>query len=686
MSAPLLKKALMAAGSLLLALEAIGFSLFKLCGSVRQRLRLPERLSDALLRAPFLFVLDAAFFTSSLFNQGVGWLVLVVTLNLPALLGGALDWALLDLDAVRTTSYSGSLLGSMSLTILLLGCMLLFMFPRRYLVKAYAYLLVAMLLLLSYRYNVDLVNAHQQPSSSSSSSRNHTSLHAPIASIERIQVHAAVASLSPDQPDLRLIWTHAIIQLALGCTFNWILFRELREQLALRNRGGPALCLLLSSLSVGSFLLTPLSLFSSILVGLSMFQSLLSKVPLLGVLLPLALIDLFIYLVADQALELARRALQWVDNSVRFHGVFHVVADLWTRLRVPNALRVFWLLRLAAHLVFLVVMAVHETKRRSIIEAFAHGELERNVNVSADARASVLGELVAEAAANESDVCAAHTYEYVLRARRSAALSKQTVSDAGAAGASHVAALTAIVGTAGSASCENWLTLLGMSSAMGEVGAFFGQGFVWLLVSDSEQRALVAQEEEQFSSVTGLLFLLLSLQTGLVQFGSEKRLSRLSKNIALLFTALLHMVQRMCHALLLNLGVRLHVGVVKHLRVLLVSVLLLLYPIVFLCVLYPHVQFSTWVFSLSVFSIELSIKSTLSLLQYLLFVVDSRFESTTSVDDCLYYLRAANGIVEFIAGCLLLGNGLIILFLESGGVIRALMMALHAYVNIFLQV
>lgn len=726
MSSPLVRRAILAAESLMQALEAIWFSLFKLCGSVRQRLRLPERLSDALLRSPFLFVLDAAYFTSSLFNQGVGWLVLVATLNLPALLcgSGTIDWerhdslrsgAVSGSGTSSSGSYSGALLSYMSVVILLFGCVLLFMLPRRYLVRAYAYLLEALLLLLSYRYNVDLVHAPVPPqqsssSSSSSSSNNSHSPHTltptptPLSTpmpIERIHAHAigggSVSSSSgatSESPDLSLIWIHAAIQLVLGCTFNWILFRELREQLVLRNRGGPALCLLLSSLSVVSFLLTPCTLVASRLTGLSMLQALLSKVPLIGVLLPLALIDLFIYLVADQALELARRAFYYMDGLWHNHGVFHLVGDLWTRLRVPNALRVFWLLRCAAHLLFLVVMAVHDTKRRSIIEAFAHGEFDVNAT---DARASVLNELVVDAVANgnanESDANVTHSYSYLYSSAQwsSDALSKEAVASgslasAGIGSASHMAAVTAIVGTAASASCENWLALLGMSSVMGELGAYFGQGFVWVLVSDSEQRALVVPEEEQFASVTGLLFLLLSLQTGLVQFGSEKRLSRLSKNIALLFTAQLHMVQRMCHALLLNLGVRLHVGVAKHVRVLLVSAALLVYPVVFLCVLYPHVQLSTWVFSLSVFSIELGIKSALSLLQYLLFVVDSRFESTTSVDDCLYYLRAANGIVEFIAGCLLLGNGLIILFLESGGVIRALMMALHAYVNIFLQV
>ncbi len=47
--------------------------------------RLPERLSDALLRTPPLFVLDA------LLSQRAGVTALLWALHLPALLGGALE-------------------------------------------------------------------------------------------------------------------------------------------------------------------------------------------------------------------------------------------------------------------------------------------------------------------------------------------------------------------------------------------------------------------------------------------------------------------------------------------------------------------------------------------------------------------------------------------------------------------
>lgn len=55
------------------------------------------------------------------------------------------------------------------------------------------------------------------------------------------------------------------------------------------------------------------------------------------------------------------------------------------------------------------------------------------------------------------------------------------------------------------------------------------------------------------------------------------------------------------------------------------------------------------------------------------------------LDDYVYYIRAIGNLIEFIFGIFLFFNGIWILLFESGGTIRAMMMCIHAYFNIWCQ-
>merc|ERR1712150_410954 len=50
-----------------------------------------------------------------------------------------------------------------------------------------------------------------------------------------------------------------------------------------------------------------------------------------------------------------------------------------------------------------------------------------------------------------------------------------------------------------------------------------------------------------------------------------------------------------------------------------------------------------------------------------------------------YYLRATGSSIEFLFGIFLFCNGFWIMVFESGGTIRAVMMCIHAYFNIWVQ-
>ena len=72
---------------------------------------------------------------------------------------------------------------------------------------------------------------------------------------------------------------------------------------------------------------------------------------------------------------------------------------------------------------------------------------------------------------------------------------------------------------------------------------------------------------------------------------------------------------------------------------------------------------------------------------YSLFLYDSRAWKGTweHLDDAVYYVRSIGNTVEFCFAVFLFFNGGWILFFESGGTIRALMMLIHAYCNIWCE-
>lgn len=75
-----------------------------------------------------------------------------------------------------------------------------------------------------------------------------------------------------------------------------------------------------------------------------------------------------------------------------------------------------------------------------------------------------------------------------------------------------------------------------------------------------------------------------------------------------------------------------------------------------------------------------------SLTVYGLFMVDG-FSNVLweKLDDYVYYVRSTGNIIEFLFGVIMFGNGAYTMMFESGSKIRACMMCLHAYFNIYLQ-
>ncbi|XP_012530897.1 protein TRC8 homolog [Monomorium pharaonis] len=227
--------------------------------------------------------------------------------------------------------------------------------------------------------------------------------------------------------------------------------------------------------------------------------------------------------------------------------------------------------------------------------------------------------------------------------------------------------------------CETLTAVLGMTSIISFVCHYIGCFFQWILLTEDE-------DEKSIGTVSAILFYILALQTGLTSLDREKRLVRLYRNFCLLFTAILHFVHNIVNPLLMSLSASHNPALHRHLRALAVCAFLIFFPVSLLIFLWSHFTVSTWLLAVSVFSIEVIVKVLVSLAIYSLFLIDAyRSAFWEQFDDCVYIIRSFGNTVEFAFGIILFFNGFWILIFESGGAIRAIMMCIHAYFNIWCE-
>lgn len=120
--------------------------------------------------------------------------------------------------------------------------------------------------------------------------------------------------------------------------------------------------------------------------------------------------------------------------------------------------------------------------------------------------------------------------------------------------------------------CETFIAVLGMTSLISyicqQIGYFFQYVRIWFTVHFQVivcslmkfnflfhlQILLIEDEDKNFGTVSGILFCILALQTGLTGLEPEKRFVRLCRNFCLLFTALLHIIHSVLNPLLMSLS------------------------------------------------------------------------------------------------------------------------------------
>nr|XP_033788847.1 E3 ubiquitin-protein ligase RNF139 [Geotrypetes seraphini] len=227
--------------------------------------------------------------------------------------------------------------------------------------------------------------------------------------------------------------------------------------------------------------------------------------------------------------------------------------------------------------------------------------------------------------------------------------------------------------------CDSTLTVLGMSAVISSIAHYLGLGILAFIGSTEE-------EDKRLGFVAPVLFFILALQTGLSGLKPEERLVRLSRNMCLLLTAILHFIHGMTDPVLMSLSASHVSSFRRHFPVLLVSACLFFLPILLSYVLWQYYALNTWLFAVTAFCVELCLKVIVSLTVYTLFMIDGYYNVLwEKLDDYVYYVRSTGNIIEFIFGVIMFGNGAYTMMFESGSKIRACMMCLHAYFNIYLQ-
>ncbi|XP_044755698.1 protein TRC8 homolog [Coccinella septempunctata] len=225
--------------------------------------------------------------------------------------------------------------------------------------------------------------------------------------------------------------------------------------------------------------------------------------------------------------------------------------------------------------------------------------------------------------------------------------------------------------------CDTVSAVLGITSIVSYICSYIGKLFQWILLTEDDN-------DKNIGTVSAIVFYILALQTGLTSLEPEVRFVRLCRNFGLLFTAILHFIHNVVNPLLMSLSASHNPSLRRHIHALLVCVLLVALPLILMFYLWSTQETSTWLLAVSAFSIEVIVKVFVSLAIYALFLLDARRETFwEKLDDYIYYIRAFGNTIEFCFGIFLFFNGAWILLFESGSAIRAVMMCIHAYFNIW---
>ncbi|CAF0986426.1 unnamed protein product [Adineta ricciae] len=222
---------------------------------------------------------------------------------------------------------------------------------------------------------------------------------------------------------------------------------------------------------------------------------------------------------------------------------------------------------------------------------------------------------------------------------------------------------------------------------------------------------LWTEDVEQIGTVVGVMFFLLLFQSNITRLELNRRHVPLLKAFSLLIVALFHFLHTILEPQLLKVAMQTMTTKMafnqtnepsqeeekqhftnpapsilrsyQHRHVYICASILCLI-ILYIIILWRLTTFSTWLLAVTAFSLELIVRLVASLAQYTVYVLDAhnRLSSVDSFDEYIFRIKAITSCFEFLLGVFLLLNGFYILCFESRGALRALMLAIHAHLNI----
>ena len=224
--------------------------------------------------------------------------------------------------------------------------------------------------------------------------------------------------------------------------------------------------------------------------------------------------------------------------------------------------------------------------------------------------------------------------------------------------------------------CGTILSVMGLASVISIMSSGILNLIYYLIGAQDE-------DANMQPAVSGFLFVLLALQTGMTSTTDEIRLKLLLQNCILLTVANQHFIQGVTSEMIIKVSTE-DISLKKHIRPMLPYLLFFSFPFLVVARLWDYPFRMSWLLAITAFTLELIIKSLTTALIYCVNMLHThRNFFTENIDDILFYIKAVSGFIDFICGIFLFINGAYIFFFESGGFIRFTMMIIHFYCNIY---
>lgn len=237
-------------------------------------------------------------------------------------------------------------------------------------------------------------------------------------------------------------------------------------------------------------------------------------------------------------------------------------------------------------------------------------------------------------------------------------------------------------------SCDTAVAVLGTSAVVSEFGQYVTDVFVHVLDAPHND------DSDSSGAVLGVLFIMLALQSSITMIDPQKRVLRLYRSVILQLTALLHFMGRILDdsfQRMSALGTRFTLATKA--RLLLCSSWLVLVILLLIRFLFSDVTgawSNPWILSVTLFSGEVIVRLLLSFLTFLQNLklngpAQLQPDELELIEGRVFKLKVLGSVIELTIGVLLLVNGVFILATDYGGLIRLVLMSVHAYGNVWLQ-